>query len=989
MANYSVRADGTAANKAAALDGDKTVASECMNVSVHNGETFSAGDNINIWSNGGVYRSQITPPSSGSSGNRITYTFDASVEVVGGPIYDSGWSVYSGNIWEVAATSEVYDLHYDGTQGSKQANRNAPNSAGEWFWESNKLYLYAASNPATLYTSPGVEGTTNLRCIDTTNKSYLTLDGTGCDVRHGRRAGIYLGSNTSHATNITVKDFVVHDISYGIDGAAYCVRSNNVSNLIVQEVEAYGSGHNGMSFGKLSGNDYDLSSILVEKCSVHDNTHNGIDLYIIDGTATDVTCRYCSTYANESSGIKLKNQTADTSYFQNCYVYGNVTYGNGNCGISNTAPGGTQATGIDGLLIYNNTIYGNGIGGETPNFGPGIFDEGSSNSEIKNNILMNNAVDNGSNGREINIVNGDVDWVVNYNCVYNALSSNPYREDGTTYTHSGYVSYGQQANGFASDPEMTDPANDDFTLQSSSPCIGTGVNLGASYDDSLRPTATWVSSVLTADQDDYGDGWEVGAYVYTGEPVQMVISDTSHSHSTEPLNLTFTAAEPAGGAGGWKVQQIKTTVGTSGSTLSAPTDFDEVSSLTSAFILSGVNRRDSAGGSTDTVHCNDLGLTVRFTATDTIVCTRSGGTPVDTQNVSFFIVEYTGAASGAYEFLVRHRALISASASATASSVTIGTTPTDIDDCIPFYTIAGEDTSSGATNGCCALWCDGTDDLYYHRSGNYGTATSVSVEVVEFTGSAFSVGHGDSGETSSATGTITLNTDADGSSGSTFDVSSWANAFIWHTYKADSNDDTNQAIADTSAYYIPTSGQTTQVDWDHTTPTYGGATNRHFVHVLKCSDMTVTRYDDSAITEGESTVDVTSAGLTDLEQSFIVGSSRTVGTGVAYPMGWRMFYLNSLTEAAHYCAKAANTSQHRLQIVDTIGFLSTISLSVQGTIHENSVDNLTMTGHTPLTIAALESSHNLDSPSVTYAAVSEASVGIKEKAMETVLLLTK
>jgi len=43
VANYTMRADGTAANKAAAVDGDPAVVGECMNVSVHNGETFSAG----------------------------------------------------------------------------------------------------------------------------------------------------------------------------------------------------------------------------------------------------------------------------------------------------------------------------------------------------------------------------------------------------------------------------------------------------------------------------------------------------------------------------------------------------------------------------------------------------------------------------------------------------------------------------------------------------------------------------------------------------------------------------------------------------------------------------------------------------------------------------------------------------------------------------------------------------------------------------------
>ncbi len=43
MATYYMRADGTAANKGAA-GGPGSSQSACMNVSVHNGETFSDND---------------------------------------------------------------------------------------------------------------------------------------------------------------------------------------------------------------------------------------------------------------------------------------------------------------------------------------------------------------------------------------------------------------------------------------------------------------------------------------------------------------------------------------------------------------------------------------------------------------------------------------------------------------------------------------------------------------------------------------------------------------------------------------------------------------------------------------------------------------------------------------------------------------------------------------------------------------------------------
>ena len=76
MATYYMRADGSAANKAAATS--DAAASTSMSVSKHNSETFSAGDVIVVSDAGGVYRAQLTPPSSGSVGNEITYQKNSS-----------------------------------------------------------------------------------------------------------------------------------------------------------------------------------------------------------------------------------------------------------------------------------------------------------------------------------------------------------------------------------------------------------------------------------------------------------------------------------------------------------------------------------------------------------------------------------------------------------------------------------------------------------------------------------------------------------------------------------------------------------------------------------------------------------------------------------------------------------------------------------------------------------------------------------------------
>src|SRR3990167_10388665 len=76
MTTYYLRTDGTAANKAAAI-GPGAIQANCMNVSVHNAETFSAGDIILLCDDGGTFTSGIVVPSAGSEGNPITYQPEA------------------------------------------------------------------------------------------------------------------------------------------------------------------------------------------------------------------------------------------------------------------------------------------------------------------------------------------------------------------------------------------------------------------------------------------------------------------------------------------------------------------------------------------------------------------------------------------------------------------------------------------------------------------------------------------------------------------------------------------------------------------------------------------------------------------------------------------------------------------------------------------------------------------------------------------------
>ena len=89
------------------------------------------------------------------------------------------------------------------------------------------------------------------------------------------------------------------------------------------------------------------------------------------------------------------------------------------------------------------------------------------------------------------------------NWYYNGASGNSL----STWNALSYVGTDNYAN-----PLFTD-APSDLSLQSGSPAIDAGADLGSTYQMGLAPGSAWPSSVSLLNQNSYGTGWEVGAYV--------------------------------------------------------------------------------------------------------------------------------------------------------------------------------------------------------------------------------------------------------------------------------------------------------------------------------------------------------------------------------------------------------------------------------------------------------------------------------------------
>ena len=173
-----------------------------------------------------------------------------------------------------------------------------------------------------------------------------------------------------------------------------------------------------------------------------------------------------------SNGMFISNQGSGTVTGIN--IHNNVIKDNTSTGI--------DVNNVDSVYLYNNTIYG-----VNPNLEAdgGLWVEGSkTNVVLKNNIIYNNT-GNASTYSCIYINSGLMSFVSDYNLFYNTLTNTRLvRYLGNNYTTSQWTSYLAT---YGQDKHSRMPANplfvstSDFHLQSTSPAIGAGADVGLAF----------------------------------------------------------------------------------------------------------------------------------------------------------------------------------------------------------------------------------------------------------------------------------------------------------------------------------------------------------------------------------------------------------------------------------------------------------------------------------------------------------------------------
>lgn len=374
------------------------------------------------------------------------------------------------------------------------------------------------------------------------------------------------------------------------------------------------------------------------------------------------------------------------------------------------------------------------------------------------------------------------------------------------------------------------------------------------------------------------------------------------------------------------VDRYEVDVSSNGQTLT----ITDIGNVSNAFVkLVGNSIKGSGGvvGSTANLLPNGLGCGVLLTATNELTFYRE---TTSTVKMMVEVWSYTGSPGGEYEFINRQQGslLLNNGSSSVNTSIT---GLSDRNKVIPIYSGWTSNENSTADYETVTLAChvNATSEIVFERggNGNGGTVTPY-YQAVEFTGSAWSVGHAvsTSHDIIGTTGTsLNLNTDSTGSGGSTFDVGDWSTAMILETTMGgDSAGETG--LADCQLVSDP-GATTTTVDirlGDNNARNDAMA----YVHVLQTDNLIVDRYENNNQTEGNNTYNTLTVtgpnSATPLNRLSLEWTLSTTGTGTAWARGCLVAQLTAFNIVQHWVHRSGNNVMVRAGVVDMSGLVASV-----------------------------------------------------------------
>jgi parallel beta-helix repeat protein len=480
-----------------------------------NGATFAAGDTI-LFHAGQTWREQLTVPNGGTAAGSVTFTSYGvgATPIINGADLVSTWTSDGGNVWHATLTTQPSIVAVDGTPGDSVSGAGSLASDKQWYWTSNTLSIYSSSNP----NSRTVEAAKRSNCV-VISHPFITIS--GLELKHAISNGVYF-TNDAHTSWDTLKSLTIDYCGkWGIHRQQGTTLD---SNCYIGYNTIHHTGADGVDIKEQCKN------FMIEHNTVYD-----FGLWWVDGNGIGINSTGTTNGPNKGHIVQ----------YNTCYSGGTAVHaalgwntsgihidddgdvnGEGDCNIivrynvcRNNLRWGLTVEACSGVSIYNNLIYRNGYPSDYSGGGFNLTGDTDTTRTAMRNHIYNNTISENFRGIYVSAsgTNTCSDNVFKNNVVsgslYYALQTaggaendgvgghgnvwlnNSFDAEGTTGSYmvvwgstncNTYVdwetAYGGATESIQSYPLYVDSANADFRLQSGSPCINTGINVGLTQD---------------------------------------------------------------------------------------------------------------------------------------------------------------------------------------------------------------------------------------------------------------------------------------------------------------------------------------------------------------------------------------------------------------------------------------------------------------------------------------------------------------------------
>jgi len=382
----------------------------------------------------------------------------------------------AANQWQAALTTEPNQVFFDGVRGNKQTALVDVDSANDWFWATNVLYVYYEEDPDG---AVDIEASVYTQCIVMDTKDYITIQ--DLHLKNANVSGINLKEPCTYCQ--ILDNTIEYCATYGVkledaNNDHNTIDGNTISNTRLINgcvgIQLFSSSNNTIS-NNTSSYCYDSIKLsagsadnIIKNNTVHHSVDDGMD--IIGAGTDDNIIRYNLAYSNGNSGIKV-HDNADSNE-----IYYNISYENTPYQYQDDAGGNSW---------YNNVGY-KGVAASATGL---LIGSSATNVTAKNNIFLDCT-------KCIYKTTGSTLTSIDYNSYY-PDGGDYFHFDGSSYDFEDWqTNSSQDANSLITDPHMIDPANGDFTLQFGSPCIDAGVDVGLTEDYVGNPVGGKARAVI-------------------------------------------------------------------------------------------------------------------------------------------------------------------------------------------------------------------------------------------------------------------------------------------------------------------------------------------------------------------------------------------------------------------------------------------------------------------------------------------------------------